>query len=892
MKRWWFFLFTEPFRWLFAYFFQPTAFRRDFEGSFLHRIAWILRFLLPIFVCVYPITLIIRLILPPFFPNLYGYYLTHGGLLRLLTDTAWGTVFGMAGGILGAMAFNLPIGVTLCISIGLMGGAMADTSTVPQGALGAAIEASSIYGILFGLLFGLTITGLQGTRARSTFAVITGGIAGSILGIATGLGAGYLMGVLSGLIPDFTGPDTTFSTGGAIIGAIVGVSAMSTVSSVVRNISRRSPASVLRAIYVGRAIAISFSLLMGVAGGVIGVITSSRGIIEQESQFSEVLILTVGLVSGGLFIICYLIGYFRLPLYPVSAFSTIKAYRASHKNPNRVFSLLQRSSLYWDERVFLPLPLLKQLLLIAAQVDMPCMLKEIDFILAERPQQTLEASQALITIALDNLGQRHTMQEISRASQKLDEIIPPPVRQVNEPWVQALVGLGDASRNAALSLSTISRQARQRALDNMINALDNIRTNVALEDMGREDLQRNKKLRAIIAQWKSSALQEKGRLQAGSSQRSALKNPYVSGAPLLLNAESFVGRQDLAIRLEQTLEEDANRPTICLRGERRMGKTSTLHHLPRMLGGRYIPLFFDLEQYRNSADATAFLSSTAREIFSALQRRGLRIRKLEYTTLREVAIQENVAKTYFVFDEWLDEVEAILKEHDLTILLTFDEFEHLQQAHQAQYLDLAPLLNWFRSVIQNRPRLSLLFSGVHELGEMGPDWASHFVNVQTFQVSFLQPDEATHLILAPTPDYPGEQIYDKETVEEIIRVTGRHPFLVQAICSALIEQLNSERRGQAKKQDVAGAMVHTLEGWPNYFQDLWYRTPQEQQRCLFALQHSDSATSPQVAQQSGLAEQVTRETLDSLVKRDLVLHEQETYRLAAPMYCEWLARYQ
>src|SRR5579883_3353200 len=609
MRTWWSFLLAEPSRWLFGYFFQPTAFRREFEGSFLRRIAWILRFLLPIFLCVYPISLIIRLILPPFFPDLYAFYLGNGGLLRLLIDTAWGTAAGMAGGILGAMAFNMPIGVTLCISVGLLGGAMADTSTVEAGALGAAIEASSIYGILFGLLFGLTITGLQGTRARSTFAIITGGIAGSMLGIAIGLTTGYLMGVLLGQIPGSTGKDTTFSTGGAIIGAIVGVSSMSIVSS----IARRASAPVLRAIYVGRAIATSFSLLLGIAGGVIGVITSSRNSIGQDLSISETLVLTVGLVSGGLFIICYLIGYFRLPLYPVSALSTIKAYRASRKNPAEVFSLLRRSSLYWDERVFLPLPHLKRLLLIAADVDLPRMLKEIDFILAERPQQIFEASQALITIALDNLGQRHTMQEISRAAQRLDEIIPPPVRQVNEPWVQALVGLGDASRNAALSLSAIGRQARQKALDDMIDALDTIRPNVAFEDMGREDMRLNKSLRTIIAQWKTVALQQKGRLLAGSSLHGTLKNPYISGIPLLLGAESFVGRQDLAIRLEQTLEENTNRPTICLIGERRMGKTSTLQHLPRMLSGRYIPLFFDLEQHGTAADATALLSAIARE---------------------------------------------------------------------------------------------------------------------------------------------------------------------------------------------------------------------------------------------------------------------------------------
>ena len=70
MKRWWHLLFTEPFHWLFDYFFQPTAFKSDFEGRFLHRVALMPRFLLPIFLWIYPLALITRLILPQFFPTL------------------------------------------------------------------------------------------------------------------------------------------------------------------------------------------------------------------------------------------------------------------------------------------------------------------------------------------------------------------------------------------------------------------------------------------------------------------------------------------------------------------------------------------------------------------------------------------------------------------------------------------------------------------------------------------------------------------------------------------------------------------------------------------------------------------------------------------------------
>src|SRR5205823_11773082 len=76
--------------------------------------------------------------------------------------------------------------------------------------------------------------------------------------------------------------------------------------------------------------------------------------------------ITTGIVGGVTFLAGYLLGSYRLPLYPVSSSSSLRSYLASRKYPLQVFLQLHKSSLYWDERVFLPLPYLKQTLLLAA----------------------------------------------------------------------------------------------------------------------------------------------------------------------------------------------------------------------------------------------------------------------------------------------------------------------------------------------------------------------------------------------------------------------------------------------------------------------------------------------------------------------------------------------
>jgi len=58
-------------------------------------------------------------------------------------------------------------------------------------------------------------------------------------------------------------------------------------------------------------------------------------------------------------------------------------------------------------------------------------------------------------------------------------------------------------------------------------------------------------------------------------------------------------------------------------------------------------------------------------------------------------------------------------------------------------------------------------------------------------------------------------------VEQIIHVTGCHPFLIQAVCSALIEDLNADNRERAEIEDVTRAMNQVLENWwDTYFRDL------------------------------------------------------------------------
>jgi AAA ATPase domain len=887
VKRAWQFLLQEPFTWIFYYLFQPTKFRRDIAAQDRgHRLVIMLRLALPMFLCCFPMVLVTRILLDVFYPEFYIHIPLNDAFL-FLYQTAWSTALGVVGGMAGVIVVDTTSNIALSFAVALVAGSVVDTHTTVDAGIHVLIVAGILYGLASGLLLGLTVEDNQEANARNVISTLVGGIIGSIIGCACGLSSGFLVGSLVGfadgnaVIPSSTA-DTLGATGGCLAGAFV----IGFVGSTVKSLARRSRGNLISAIAVGRSISILFAILAGIVGGAIGELAINRGILSQGLAYNLSSSAYLFFVSGVTFLVCYVLSYYRFPLYPVSSISSWRAYRASQRSPEDVFRHLRYSSLYWDERVFLPLPHLKDMLLLAANQNFQRTLEQVAFIVAERPLQIVEAREAVLAIAVSDLEQCRTMAEIAQASQQLTTLLLPEIRQTGARWLISLTSVSDASRSAALCCSPISRQARHKALDEMILHLNKVRAARAFEDV-----QLSNRLQGVVKHWMTAALQEVGKLRNMPNLLGNIDNPYVPGPSLQLGESSFVGRQDLVQQLEQALSKGRNRPTFFLTGERRMGKTSTLNQLPRLLSARYLPIYYDLQSRGASSNSAAFLSTIVREMVEVMQKRGLRVRKLKDTHFIE-AQRENAAAPYRLFDEWFHEVEDSLKQDDLTILLIFDEFEKLQEAKEAHYLDLQLLLDWFRSLIQNRPRLALLFSGLRGLRDMGTGWAGYFVNAQMLKVGFLSKPEALRLITKPVPDYPSEQIFEVGVVEEIMKVTGNHPFLVQATCSKLIDLLNIENRDWAEVSDVTRVMEQVLESWwDTYFQDLWERTTLEQQTCLFVLQGSHGSTLQEIVQQSQLEERTVRNTLTVLLRRDLILQEQDTYRVSTPMFCEWVKRH-
>jgi len=331
------------------------------------------------------------------------------------------------------------------------------------------------------------------------------------------------------------------------------------------------------------------------------------------------------------------------------------------------------------------------------------------------------------------------------------------------------------------------------------------------------------RFRPIAAVWRQIVAAAVARLAAEAEQRQEIDSPYVIGVPLTEKQEIFIGRQDISARIEQLLL-DRRRPPLLLYGQRRVGKTSLLNNLGRLLPSTILPMFVDLQGPASRAsDEAGFLYNVARGMIrSAAQQRNV--------TLPPLTRESLAADPFTQFEIWLDVVEQQLAEQ--LGLLLLDEFESLERALAAGRFDETVVLGMLRHLIQHRPRFKVLLAGSHTLTAF-QRWSSYLINVQVVHIGVLNPHEARQLIVAPVADFALQ--YEPAAVARVLALTRGHPFLVQLLCAEIVALKNDQppaSRRLATVADVETAVAPAMAHGTFFFADIRQNQVDAQQRRL------------------------------------------------------------
>ncbi|WP_041660089.1 AAA family ATPase [Acaryochloris marina] len=770
-------------------------------------------------------------------------------------DMAFGMAVGMAASVAGSLAGGMVVGVAVSLAssfisgivVGLLFGVMLGTTTLAELGWGLGSAAASV-GVLQSFIHPVSLVGINASNVAASVAVslsprksdlipVSQKLGGAVLGIVLslsglwavaqattqllrpgaiplntvsfallGLGMGCFYGIALGWRTQRWRIAIPMCLGlGAFIGTAVGLG-LNVNSAVVRGmVIGGGNAALLTTLF-----ALPYVLTESIAGPWIAAIVGTIG-------SGGVYIIFASLIGGlslqltlPISLVCIALGltmaqWRPILLYPVQILWNQCLYRLDTQRTEHQSSVLRWHTVFWDEFQYLPLVGLDQHLVLALESWAQEGQAAIDFI--DRTPQRWAAHQAQVELNIRKLEQCRTIADICQVQKTI---------------------LGEATEESHLfricqqisldvdaALQQRSSYNQRLALSAVLERLDTqrqvIRGDAVYVPRPANNDYRIAGFRTIFQAWHQIIAQQIETLQTETDQNQEIDSPYIIGIPLTGQQALFVGRTDISQRIEQLVRDDRS-PALLLYGQRRMGKTSLLNNLGRLLPQTIIPLFVDLQGSASRAqDHTGFLYNLAKAMSAAAkQYRGVQFPPLERSDL--------AVDPFTQFEEWLDEVGVLLGNR--TALLALDEFEVLVGAFEQGRFDESAILGMLRHLIQHRPQFKVLLSGTHTL-EAFKSWASYLINLQVVPVSYLTEPEALQLITNPIPEF--ELQYEPDAVQRVIALTHCHPFLIQLLCAEIIALKNEQGitiRRWATLADVEAAVPQALTSASFFFTDI------------------------------------------------------------------------
>ncbi|MFL6209922.1 MAG: ATP-binding protein [Pyrinomonadaceae bacterium] len=628
---------------------------------------------------------------------------------------------------------------------------------------------------------------------KSAWVSVAFGVAvGMASGVAFGVTFGVTFGVALGVAFSVAGGVTGGMTGGVVLGVAVGVT-------------------------FGVALGVAFSVAGGVTGGMTGGV--AFGVVLGVAfgvSFGVAFSVAFGVAFGVAFPLAFWLTYSRLITYPFDVVLTAATYYVGRQRLHAVWRAWRWCPVAWNEVIWLPLPFVSRLLALLVRQDREEGFRQIAFVAAERKLQRRAALAALVEVAVNDL-RAGSLASLSDVMERLNWTTDAPAELPDE-LTAMLPRFDRAAQHVGQYLTLNSPYRKGEALAQAVAETEALQSSLIVA-RGRYA----PRLLRVANEWRRLLDTESEKAKALAAATREIPNPFVFGNPVMETEQNvFTGRRDIVRQIEASVLGTTQTPTLLLHGPRRMGKTSILNQLPRVLGPDFAPTVVDCQNPALIESAAALLRYVARSLSQGLQRRRVTVAPLTAAALAR--------EPFAVFDEWLDNVEQAMPQ-GMRALLCLDEYERLQAT-----LDVGwggSFLDALRHTLQHRPRVVLMFTGAHTFQELGPAWTDRFISARRVRVSFLTRAEVLPLLTQPIPEF--DMTYAAGALDALFAATAGQPFLTQATAFELVQLLNEQERREATTADVETAIARALVSGGEYFANVWSDAGAEGQAILRAI---------------------------------------------------------
>ena len=334
----------------------------------------------------------------------------------------------------------------------------------------------------------------------------------------------------------------------------------------------------------GVALAVALAVAGGVAGGVAG--DAAGGV-------------AVAVTGGVAVAVGATINLWRpVLIYPFLTLFHILLYGLDQRNADNKLSFLHWHSAFWDEYQFMPFI-------------------GLDRHLVQVIKRNPDEGKAAIEYLLSNNRQSWAVQaaQIELDAQMLERSAE--VESIRKVYHELVIEELQGKANPILGRFTRISEDVDAALNQRSNYNQRLaltatadRLNANLQDLTRSSNKYAPRFRPIAKKWRGIITNYVEELAKQVELRQEIDSPYILAVPLTQEQEIFSGRDDIGSRIEQLIL-DRRRPPLLLYGQRRMGKTSLLYNLGKLLPNSIIPMFVDLQGAPSSAKTTRVFSTTS-----------------------------------------------------------------------------------------------------------------------------------------------------------------------------------------------------------------------------------------------------------------------------------------
>ncbi len=408
-------------------------------------------------------------------------------------------------------------------------------------------------------------------------------------------------------------------------------------------------------------------------------------------------------------------------------------------------------------------------------------------------------------------------------------------------------------------------------------------------------------VREVAARWREILARWGGEIGKEVLLR-PVENPFVEGASGRPVRKTFVERGDVLARLERWWAgpPDTPIPVLILYGHRRMGKSSILLQLQEKSPPGILVAFVDMQDLVTADHTGQLLQKFARVVHRAAQRAGLdpgpAPDDADYATFGQASAALNGLL------ERLDPQMAGRR-----LVLAVDEYELAEEKIAGGKFD-PDFLRYLRAALGRHLWLNLILAGRQRLEEeLRHYYAVFYGSAEPVKVSFLSRDEAVGLIRRPADDFALDM--EEPLAEEIYRLTGGQPYLIQRLCYELVERWNDRFRREGREtprrvtvEDLQAMLTpeffrEFFLSADYYFSGVWEEAGLDGQRVLWAFaaqarSEMDILPHQALVQAAGLGPEAGEAALNTLLVHDLLVKAEGGLRLAIPLLHRWIqARY-